>query len=128
MATIVFDTHRAIQNLKAAGVDDAQAEAMVALVSCVLSKGVARKTDVQSVGQAIQRLEQRMKVEFCSLRSDMQAMEQRANANNRAMEQRIILKLVAILLPCFGFCSILLGGILYLIAPGVKPRMPLAGK
>ena len=67
MAAIVFDTHRAIQNLKAAGVDDAQAEAMVALVSCVLSKGAAKKTDVQSVGQAIQRLEQRITLKLGGL-------------------------------------------------------------
>ena len=70
MATIVFDTHRAIQNLKAAGVADAQAEAMVALVSGAFGENVATKADVE-------RLEQKLEYEVRSLRSDMQAMEQR---------------------------------------------------
>ena len=95
MATFTFDTHRAIQNLKEAGVAEAQAEAVVALVSSVFSDNVATKADIQ-------RLEQKLEYEVRSIRSDMQAMEQRIKSDNRAMEQRIILKLVAILLPCFG--------------------------
>ena len=106
MATFTFDTHRAIQNLKEAGVAEAQAEAVVALVSSVFSDNLATKADIQ-------RLEQKLGYEVRSIRSDMQAteqrtdarftaLEQRIKADNRAMEQRIILKLVAILLPCFG--------------------------
>ena len=128
MATFTFDTHRAIQSLKEAGVAEAQAEAVVALVSSVFAENVATKADIQ-------RLEQKMEYEFRLLRSDMQAMDQRtearfvameertddkfaafeqrtearftameerAKADRRAMEQRIILKLVAILIPCFG--------------------------
>ena len=95
MATFTFDTHRAIQNLKESGVSEAQAEAVVALVSSVFSDNVATKADIQ-------RLEQKLEYEVRSIRSDMQAMEQRAKADNRAMEQRIILKIVAILIPCFG--------------------------
>lgn len=95
MATFTFDTHRAIQNLKEAGVAEAQAEAVVALVSSVFSDNVATKADIQ-------RLEQKLEYEVRSIRSDVQAMEERVKADNRAMEQRIILKLVAILIPCFG--------------------------
>ena len=95
MATFTFDTHRAIQNLKEAGVSEAQAEAVVALVSSVFSDNVATKADIQ-------RLEQKLEYEVRSIRSDMQATEQRTKADNRAMEQRIILKIVAILIPCFG--------------------------
>ncbi len=95
MATFTFDTHRAIQNLKEAGVAEAQAEAVVALVSSVFSGNVATKADIQ-------RLEQKLEYEVRSIRSDMQAMEQRIKSDNRAMEQRIILKIVAILIPCFG--------------------------
>ena len=95
MATFTFDTHRAIQNLKEAGVAEAQAEAVVALVSSVFSDNVATKADIQ-------RLEQKLEYEVRSIRSDMQAMEQRSKSDNRAMEQRIILKIVAILIPCFG--------------------------
>lgn len=117
MATFTFDTHRAIQNLKETGLAEAQAEAVVALVSSVFAENVATKADIQ-------RLEQKMEYEFRLLRSDMQAMDQRtearfvameertearfaameerAKADRRAMEQRIILKIVAILIPCFG--------------------------
>ena len=121
MATFTFDTHRAIQSLKEAGVAEAQAEAVVALVSSVFSDNVATKADLQ---QLEKRLEQKLEYEVRLLRSDMQAMDQRtearfaameertearftameerAKADRRAMEQRIILKLVAILIPCFG--------------------------
>lgn len=74
MATFVFDTHRAIQNLKEAGVAEAHAEAVVSLVSSAFNDNVATKTDVE---RAVERLEQRIEFEVRSLRSDMQAMEQR---------------------------------------------------
>ena len=132
MATFTFDTHRAIQSLKETGLAEAQAEAVVALVSSVFAENVATKADLQ---QLEKRLEQKMEYEFRLMRSDMQAMDQRtearfaameertddkftafeqrtearftameerAKADRRAMEQRIILKLVAILIPCFG--------------------------
>ena len=99
MATIVFDTHRAIQNLKAAGIAEAQAEAVVALFSSAFVDNVATKADLQ---QLERRLEQKLEYEVRSIRSDMQAMEERAQARNREMEQRIILKLAAILIPCLG--------------------------
>ena len=70
MATFVFDTHRAIQNLKEAGVAEAHAEAVVALFSGAFNDNVATKADVE-------RVEQRIEFEVRSLRSDMQAMEQR---------------------------------------------------
>ena len=106
MATIVFDTHRAIQNLKEAGIAEAQAEAVVALFSSAFVDNVATKADIQ-------QLEQKLEYEVRSIRSDMQAMdqrieakfdafEQRIDAKFAAMEQRIILKLVAILVPCLG--------------------------
>ena len=70
MATFVFDTHQAIQNLKEAGVAETQAEAMVALVGSAFGENVATKADVQ-------RLEQKLEYEIRSVRSDLQAMEQR---------------------------------------------------
>ena len=81
MATFTFDPHRAIQNLKEAGVAEAQAEAVVALVSSVFAENVATKADIQ-------RLERKMEYEFRLLRSDMQAMDQRTEARFAAMEER----------------------------------------
>ena len=47
------------------------------MVGSAFGANVATKSDAQSVGQAIQRLELRMEFEFHSLRSDLRAMEQR---------------------------------------------------
>ena len=77
MATFVFDTHQAIQNLKEAGVAETQAEAMVALVGSAFGENVATKADVQRVEQIVERVEQKLEYEVRSIRSDMQAMEQR---------------------------------------------------
>ena len=85
MATFTFDTHRAIQNLKETGLAEAQAEAVVALVSSVFAENVATKADLQ---QLEKRLEQKMEYEFRLMRSDMQAMDQRTEARFAAMEER----------------------------------------
>ena len=85
MATFTFDTHRAIQNLKETGLAEAQAEAVVALVSSVFAENVATKADLQ---QLEKRLEQKMEYEFRLMRSDMQAMDQRTEARFVAMEER----------------------------------------
>ena len=66
MATFVFDTHRAVKNLKDAGFAEAQAEALVEIVGGAIGESVATKADLQ------------------------------------ALEHRITLKFIAILLPCLG--------------------------
>ena len=77
VATFVFDTHQALQNLKEAGISEAQAAAMVAMVGSALGEGVATKADVQRVEQIVERVEQKLEYEIRSVRSDLQAMEQR---------------------------------------------------
>ena len=67
---ILFDTHRAIQNLKEAGVAEAQAEAMVAMVGGLIGDNVATKADVQ-------RVEQRIESESRQHRTELNALEQR---------------------------------------------------
>ena len=67
---ILFDTHRAIQNLKEAGVAESQAEAMVAMVGSLVGDNVATKADVQ-------RVEQRIESESRQHRTELNALEQR---------------------------------------------------
>ena len=67
---ILFDTHRAIQNLKEAGVAEAQAEAMVAMVGGLIGDNVATKADVQ-------RVEERIESESRQHRTELNALEQR---------------------------------------------------
>ena len=67
---ILFDTHRAIQNLKEAGVEESQAEAMVAMVGGLIGDNVATKADVQ-------RVEQRIESESRQHRTELNALEQR---------------------------------------------------
>ena len=67
---ILFDTHRAIQNLKEAGVAESQAEAMVAMVGGLIGDNLATKADAQ-------RVEQRIESESRQHRTELNALEQR---------------------------------------------------
>ena len=49
MATLAFDTHKAVKALKEAGFEDAQAEAVVATVGDAMTGTVATKTDLQAI-------------------------------------------------------------------------------
>ena len=93
---ILFDTHRAIQNLKEAGVAESQAEAMVAMVGGLVGDNVATKADVQ-------RVEERIESESRQHRTELNALEQRIESESRqhrtelnALEQRITLRLTVI--------------------------------
>ena len=88
MATL-FDTHRAIQNLKEAGVAEAQAEAMVAMVGSLIGDNVATKADVQRVEQTVQSLEKNMEQ-----RIESESRQHRTELN--VLEQRITLRLTVI--------------------------------
>lgn len=60
MTAIAFDTLKAVKNLKAAGVDEAQAEAFVETVGSAINDNVATKTDLRE-------LEQRMTIKLGTL-------------------------------------------------------------
>ena len=77
MATFVFDTHRAVKDLAAAGFPEAQAEALVEIVGGAMGENVATK-------------------------ADLDALEQRMNDRLAAQEQRLTLRFIAILLPSLG--------------------------
>ena len=63
MASLPFDTHKAVKELQGAGFDEAQAEAVVATVGRAVVGNVATKEDIRELRN--------------ELKSDMQAMELR---------------------------------------------------
>ena len=73
MATMAFDTYKAVEALKDAGADESLARAMVGVVGGVLSENVAMKTDVVNLATKtdiaeilveIRQLETRMTTRF----------------------------------------------------------------
>ena len=52
MNDIRFDTLKAARDLKAAGMDEAHAEAIVATMGRAMSENLATKTDIKSLEQA----------------------------------------------------------------------------
>ena len=47
MATLVFDTHKAVKTLREAGFEETQAEAMVETVGNAMGENVATKADIE---------------------------------------------------------------------------------
>ena len=110
MATFVFDTHRAVKDLAAAGFPEAQAEALVEIVGAAVGENAATKADLDAMEQ---RLTAKFEAKFAAQKQDtdarfeameqrMEAQEQRQNARNDAMEQRLTIRFIAILLPSLG--------------------------
>ena len=77
VASFVFDTHRAVKALAAAGFPEAQAEALVEIVGGAVGENAATK-------------------------GDLDALEQRMEARLVSLEQRITLRFLLILLPGLG--------------------------
>ena len=60
MATLAFDTHKAVKALRDAGFSDAQAEAVTEQISTAIGENVATKSDIASVRADMEKLELRM--------------------------------------------------------------------
>ena len=60
MATLAFDTHKAVKALRDAGFSDAQAEAVTEQISTAIGENVATKSDIASVRTDMEKLELRM--------------------------------------------------------------------
>ncbi len=71
MATLAFDTHAAVEMLREAGFEEAQAEAVVATVGGgAMGENVATKADIQA-----------LKADLAATKADIQALEQRMTAH-----------------------------------------------
>lgn len=88
MATLIFDTHKAVNSLEEAGFEESQAEAVVEMVSGAVGENVATKSDLQT-------FEQRMDAQF-------EAFEQRIDAKLGSLEQRMTIKLGALFFASAG--------------------------
>lgn len=79
MTTAVFDTLKASRNLKAAGVAEAQADAIVATVAEAFEDTVATKTDVVAIRADIDKLESSskadLKAEIAGIRTTIAKLE-----------------------------------------------------
>lgn len=64
MTTLAFDTLKAAKALRAAGFDDAQAEAVTEQISVAAGENVATKNDVARVRSDIEKLELRMTIKM----------------------------------------------------------------
>ena len=99
VATFVFDTHRAVKALAAAGFPEAQAEALVEIVGAAVGENAATKADLDALEQ---RMESRIEAFEQRMESRMEALEERMEARLVSLEQRITLRFLLILLPSLG--------------------------
>ena len=112
MATLPFDTHKAVKDLQEAGFDEAQAEAVVATVGAALIGNVATKqdvvdarnaskSDIQILGSELRsemqtqgsELRSEMQTQGSELRSDIQTQGSSLRSDMQAMELRITLRM-----------------------------------
>lgn len=89
MNDIRFDTLKAARDLKAAGLEEAHAEAIVATMGRAMSENLATKTDIKTIGQDIKALEQATKADIKTIGQDIKALEQATRADIKALEQAI---------------------------------------
>lgn len=64
MTTLAFDTLKAAKALRAAGFDDAQAEAVTEQISVAVGENAATKNDVALVRSDMEKLELRMTIKM----------------------------------------------------------------
>ena len=128
MATFVFDTHRAVKDLEEAGFPEAQAEALVEIVGLAVGENAATKGDLDAMEQRLeakftarenprddrftafgQRMDarftafgQRMDDRFTAFEHSMEVGFRAIRSDLRAMERRLTLNLIGVLLPSMG--------------------------
>ncbi len=69
MATLAFDTHKAVKLLREAGADEPLAEAVVATVGDAMGENVATKVDIAMVQRDIASLRAELKTDIAELES-----------------------------------------------------------
>lgn len=112
MATLPFDTHKAVKDLQEAGFDEAQAEAVVATVGAAIFGNVATKqdvvearnaskSDIQTLGSELRsemqaqgsELRSEMQAQGSELRSEIQTQGSGLRSDMQAMELRMTLRM-----------------------------------
>ena len=125
MTALAFDTLKAAKALREAGFEEAQAEAVVSTVSSAINENVASKDDLARVEASLDnKIEQvrtelkqvrtelktgieqvriELKNDIEALRSDMNARFESVDARFESLEQRMTLKLGAMIAAAAGF-------------------------
>ena len=75
MNTVTFDTLKASRNLKAAGFDEPQADAIIDTFGDAFSDTVATKTDIAEVKADIAKLEGFTKTDIAEVKADIAKLE-----------------------------------------------------
>ena len=71
MATVIFDTYKAVRQLRAAGFDETQAAAMVSTICDVLGGNLATKEDIQDMATKADIKDMATKEDIASVRREM---------------------------------------------------------
>ena len=77
MATVPFDTHKAVKDLQDAGFAEAQAEALVATLLTTLGGNLATKDDIRDMATKDDIRDMATKADIAELRTEMKALELR---------------------------------------------------
>lgn len=91
MTTAVFDTLKASRNLKAAGIDEAHAEAIVQSMAEAFEDTVATKADIVSVRADL-------KTEISAVRSDIEKLEASVKGDIKLLKW-----MIGVVLACVAF-------------------------
>ena len=105
MATLPFDTHKAVKDLQEAGFEEAQAEAVVATVGSAFVGNVATKQDLMELRNDLRseiqaqgnELRSEMQAQGHELRSEMQTQGSDLYSKMQSMELRITLRMGALI-------------------------------
>ena len=75
MATVIFDTYKAVRQLREAGFDESQAAAMVSTIYDVLGGNLATKEDIQDMASKADIKDMATKADVAAVRQEMATKE-----------------------------------------------------
>ena len=103
-----FDTLKAARDLKAAGLEEAHAEAIVATMGRAIGENLATKADIKTIGQDIKALEQTTKADIKALEQALKAHEQATDTKLTALEHRVTVRLGGLTVAGVAFLATLI--------------------
>ena len=102
----VFDTHRAVKTLTAAGFNETQAEALIGAVG-ESHEALATKADLQDLAQMTKAEIQALDIRIQALDMYLQALAQTTKADLKDLELRLTLRLGALVVGAAGVLAVL---------------------
>ena len=112
MNDIRFDTLKAARDLKAAGLEEAHAEAIVSTMGRAMSENLATKADIKALEQTtkadLTALEQALKADLTALDQALKAHEQATDTKLTALEHRVTVRLGGLTVAGVAFLATLI--------------------